>query len=57
MEKINEKSTSELQSIMKQLEIEHETLKHKMLKEWDVLIGMERMATEINKELKKRNNQ
>jgi hypothetical protein len=55
----NDKTNNELLLAIKQMEIEHEMLKQKMLKDWDNLLEIETnvklMAYEINKRLKPNN--
>jgi len=55
----DDKTNNEILLIIKQLEIDHESLKQKMLKDWDNLLEIEEkvrlMADEINKRLKPNN--
>lgn len=53
-ENLNDKSNNELLLDIKQLEANHESLKQKMLKEWDELISIEKKFEKINEILLKR---
>lgn len=54
MEKLEDKSNNELLMEVKQLQIDHESLKTKMLKDFDELTKIEERFTKINQLLTKR---
>ena len=54
MEKLEDKSNNELLLEMKQLELEHESLKQKMLKDYDSLMSIEEQHGLANKIVNKR---
>ena len=49
MEKLEDKTNNELLLEMKQLEMEHEALKQKMLKDYDSLMDIEELHAKANK--------
>ena len=50
------KSTSDIQSEIKKIEVDHEAIKQKMLRDYDAMIAMEKKYNEAKVELNKRNN-
>jgi hypothetical protein len=54
MNKFEDKSNNEILLEMKQLELDHEALKQKMLKDYDKLMEIEESHAEANKVINKR---
>ena len=54
MSNFEDKSNNEILLEMKQLELDHEALKQKMLKDYDRLMEIEQLHAEANKIINKR---
>ena len=54
MKKFEDKTNNEIVLELKQLELDHESLKMKMLKDYDMLMGIEKDYVEGNRLLNKR---
>lgn len=54
MNKFEDKSNNEILLEMKQLELDHEALKQKMLDDYDMLMEIEKQHADANKVINKR---